>query len=142
MTESDVDEKARKAAEKEAERERKAAEKAIEKERKAAERAAEKERKAAEKQAEKERKAAEREANRMPEQNDVRMPKPGTSTRAVWDICDKISQTLKQAAPRAQVIEAGEEAGINRHTILTQYNRWRKFHGVEGRVTAPQKEAS
>ena len=126
---------------------------AAEKEAKAAARAAEKEAKAqaaaeakAQKEAERAAKIAEKEAaklaritEREPEQNGMRRPKPGTKTRAIWDLCDQLSTELQRPVAIAELRAALPE-GTNENTIRTQYAFWRKFFGITGRVEAPKDE--
>lgn len=82
-------------------------------------------------------KAEAKEASKMPEQNGVRMPRPGSKTRFVWDVATKISEDSGTPATRKDVVAECEKEGINMHTILTQYSQWRKFHGIVGRVVEP-----
>lgn len=67
--------------------------------------------------------------------NDVTRPKAGTKTGQVWEIADRISGELGEAAPRREVMEQGVAAGVNGSTVATQYGRWRKYHGL---VTPPR----
>lgn len=162
-------EKAAKLAEKEAEKARKAEEAAARKAEREAEVAARKAEKEAEKARQKEERelaklaekeakehAAEeakaaREANRMPEQNGIRRPKAETSCGRAWSIFDGISNAKGAPAAIREALEQGVSEGLNDTTIKTQYARWRKFHGITGRVeaestaeaeTAPTTEAS
>lgn len=108
---------------------------------KAAERAVAKEEKRLEKEAAKAAKQAEKEANRMREQNGIREPKPSTICGQVWAIATEISENLGQPAPIKLVLEEAAKFELATATVKTQYARWRKFHGIEGRVTAPSDEA-
>ena len=126
---------------------------AAEKEAKAAARAAEKEAKAqaaaeakAQKEAERAAKLAEKEAaklarvtEREPEQNGMRRPKPGTKTRAIWDLCDQLSTELQRPVAIAELRDAVPE-GTNENMMRSQYAYWRKFFGITGRVEAPKNE--
>ena len=126
---------------------------AAEKEAKAAARAAEKEAKAqaaaeakAQKEAERAAKLAEKEAaklarvtEREPEQNGMRRPKPGTKTRAIWDLCDQLSKELQRPVAIAELRDAVPE-GTNENMMRSQYAYWRKFFGITGRVEAPKDE--
>lgn len=127
-------------AAKQAEREAKKAAAEAEKEAKKAEReAAKAEReaaKAAKEQAKADAKAA-REANRQPEQNGIRRPGPEGMCGQVWGLADSLSQQLGQAVPIANLLEAGVAAGLNPSNIRTEYARWKKFHGLSGRITLP-----
>lgn len=66
-------------------------------------------------------------------QNDVTRPKAGTKTGRVWEIADAQSAKLEKPAPRKGVIEECMSEDINSATAATQYGRWRKYHGLEGR---------
>lgn len=138
-------------AAKQAEREAKKAAAEVEKEVKKAEREAAKQAKidakaaavaereaakAAKEQAKADAKAA-REANRQPEQNGIRRPGPEGLCGRVWGLADRLSQELGQAVPIANLLEAGVAAGLNPSNIRTEYARWKKFHGLSGRITLP-----
>lgn len=76
---------------------------------------------------------------KMPSQNGVTRPKPGTATGRVWEIADELSEAAGTPAPRGEVLKAFEAEGGNAATGATQYGRWRKFHGL-GRYAAPAGE--
>lgn len=102
------------------------------------------EEKAAKKAEEKALKDAEKlkaaEANKMPEQNGVRRPKPATACGRCWALFDQISgETGAPATISAAMALAGD---LNEDTVRTQYARWRKFHGVVGRLVDPAAEAA
>lgn len=109
---------------------------------KAAERAVAKEQKAAEKEAAKAAKQAEKEASRTRVQNDVREPKADTICGQIWAMATEISENLGQPAPISMVLKEAAKFELATATVKTQYARWRKFHGVEGRVTAPVTETA
>lgn len=69
------------------------------------------------------------------EQNGVVRPMKDGATKRVWEIADSFSKRNK-VATRAQVLEKGLAEGLNQSTITTQYGRWRKYHGIEGRLAA------
>jgi hypothetical protein len=115
--------KAEKAAAKKAEKEAAAKAKADAKE-------AEKAKKEAEKKA-----AAE--AQKQPEQNDVRRPKPDTLCGKAWAAYDAISAKNGAPATIKEAIAALKGTVDAEATVRTQYARWRKFHGISGRVAAP-----
>lgn len=69
------------------------------------------------------------------EQNGVVRPKTGTKTGRVWEIADELSKKAKKPASRKAVLEKTNGEGINSATAATQYGRWRKYHGLEGRGT-------
>lgn len=97
----------------------------------------EKARKDAEKLAEAERKKAEKEAKKEPEQNGVRKPSAGGLCRAAWDIFDAASTALGSCTPISYVMPASLARGLNEANIKAEYARWKKFHGIEGRVEIP-----
>jgi len=68
----------------------------------------------------------------MPMQNNVRRPKPDTSTGRVWQIADQISAEAGRPAYRSEVLEIFVGEGGNPSTGATQYGRWCKFHGLVG----------
>lgn len=120
-------------------REEAAAKKAAQEEEKA-KRKAEREAKAKEREEEKARKAAEREANRMPEQNGIRRPKPDTLCGKAWGLADSLSEKFGQPTPIKELLEAAKAEGLNEGNVKAEYARWRKFHGVTGRVSLPKAE--
>lgn len=131
-----------KAAEKEQIKEAKLAEKEqlkqakqAEKEAKLAERAAKK----AAKEAAAEAKKAEKEANRMPTQNGITRPRPHTLCGQVWAICEEVSNQLGRPLGAAELREACEGKGFNESNIKIEYARWKKFHGLSGRLGAPKE---
>jgi hypothetical protein len=83
-------------------------------------------------------KVAERENSRMPEQNGVRRPKADTLCGKAWGIADKLSASLGQPVPIANLLEATTAEGLNEGNVKAEYARWRKFHGVTGRVALPK----
>ena len=131
--EAKAKEKAEKAAAAKEAKEKAAAAKEADKAEREAKKLAEKEAK----DAAKAEKAAAKEANKMPEQNGIRRPKPNTETGKVWALADSISANLGQPTPIANLLADGQAQGLNDSTIRTQYNRWRVFHGITGRVLAP-----
>lgn len=150
-TQEQLDAEAAASAQKQAEKEAKAAAAAEAKAAKDAERAAKKAAAEAEKEAKKaEREAAKaakeqakldakaaKEASRQPEQNGIRRPGPEGLCGQVWGLADKLSQELGQAVPIANLLEDGAAAGLNPSNIRTEYARWKKFHGLTGRITLP-----
>lgn len=66
--------------------------------------------------------------------NGITRPKEGSTTRKVWDIADRLG------ADRAGVLKEAAKRNINPATATTQYGKWRKYHGMEGR-TAVKKAA-
>ena len=106
--------------------------------RKADEKAAEKARKEAEKA---EAKAA-REAARMPEQNGIRRPKPDTLCGKAWGIFDSVSQKNGAPASIGESMELAKADGLNEANVRAEYARWRKFHGITGRIESPKAETT
>jgi len=112
--------------------------------RKAEEKAAEKARKEAEKAEAKAKREAEaaREANRMPEQNGIRRPKPGTLCGKAWGIFDSVSQKNGAPASIGESMELAKADGLNEANVRAEYARWRKFHGITGRIESPKAETT
>ena len=165
-TQEQLDAEARKQAEKEAkaaaaaeakaakqaEREAKKAAVEAEKAAKKAEREATKQAEAAAKEAAKaEREAAkaakeqakanakaEREANRSVKQNGIAVPKKGTVGDVLWTLFAKESEKLGQAVSIKRVKELVLELGleIKPASVLAGYARWKKFHGLTGRISS------
>ena len=142
-------EKARKEAEKaeaKAKREAEAAEKKAAKEaQKAQEKADREAKKAAEKAAKEQAKAdakAAKEANRMPEQNGIRRPKPDTLCGKAWGIFDSVSQKNGAPASIGESMELAKADGLNEANVRAEYARWRKFHGITGRIESPKAETT
>lgn len=118
--------KAQEKAAKEAEKKAKADAKAQEKAKREADAKAKADKKAADKAA--------KEAAKQPKQNDITRPAPDTKTGTVWKLADELSKKRGSPVAIADLMTAGQAAGINDATIRTQYARWRKFHEVAGRV--------
>jgi membrane protein involved in colicin uptake len=129
--------KAQKAAEKaaaKAEKEAAAAEaKAAAKAEREAQRAAAAEAKAAEK------KAAKAEREPAPEQNGVRAYKPGTIGGNLWAAFNAASNELNRPVSFAEAQQAVVTHGVAAvpASVRAGYARWKKFHGLSGRITAP-----
>lgn len=75
----------------------------------------------------------------MPEQNGITQPKAGTSCAAIWDKANAMSSEIGKPVAVGDLMKVLVAEGYNEATIKTQYARWRKFHGVEGRI---ESEAS
>ena len=71
---------------------------------------------------------------KMPEQNGVRQPRPGTNCAKIWDLAAKMSDERNAPVAVGDLLEVAEAQGFAAATVKTQYARWRKFHGIEGRV--------
>lgn len=129
-------------AEAKAKREQEAADKKAAKEAEKAQKKADAEAKkaadkAAKEQAKLDAKAA-REANRMPEQNGIRRPKPDTLCGKAWGIFDSVSAKNGAPASIGESMELAKADGLNEANVRAEYARWRKFHGITGRVEAPK----
>lgn len=74
--------------------------------------------------------------------NGITRPKPGTKTCRVWEIADAQSANLGAPAPRKGVLEECVAEDLNSATAATQYGRWRKYHGLEGRGTEDEVPAA
>lgn len=78
----------------------------------------------------------------MPESNGVRQPRENTHCARIWTLATKMSTDAKATVAVGDLIEVATGEGYNEATIKTQYARWRKFHGIEGRVeSAKAREA-
>lgn len=124
--------KALKAQEREAAKAAKAAEKEAEKAAKLAAKEAEK--------AAKEAAKAAKAAAKMPEQNGVRRPKPEGLCGKAWAVFDEVS--AKNGAPAAikESLDVARTLGLNEGNVRAEYARWRKFHGITGRIASPKAE--
>lgn len=76
-----------------------------------------------------------KEAAKQPKQNDVRRPKPNTTTGKVWAVFDELSSKTGSPATIGDSLKQLANS-VPEATVRTQYARWRKFHGIVGR-TAP-----
>lgn len=83
-----------------------------------------------------------KEASKMPEQNGVRRPKPGTKCGDAWAVFDSISASNGAPASIAEALTQARSNGMNEGNVRAEYARWRKFHGITGRVVAPKAEAA
>lgn len=81
-----------------------------------------------------------KEALRQPEQNGIRRPGPDGKCGQIWGLADKLSEDLGQAVPISHLMEAGVPSGLNVSNIRTEYARWKKFHGLSGRITLTAAE--
>ena len=146
MTEKTAEQIAAEQAEAQRKADEKAAEKKAAKEaQKAQEKADREAKKAAEKAAKEQAKAdakAAREANRMPEQNGIRRPKPDTLCGKAWGIFDSVSQKNGAPASIGESMELAKADGLNEANVRAEYARWRKFHGITGRIESPKAETT
>lgn len=80
---------------------------------------------------------AAKEAAKAPEQNGVRQRSPDTNGGRVWALCNSLSEALGQPTPVKDVLEAGLAQDMNAANVRCEYSAWKKFHGIEGRVSKP-----
>ena len=83
---------------------------------------------------------------KMPEQNGVKRPKDGTLCGQAWKIFDDISAKNKQPCAISEALVVSTASNLNPSNVRAEYARWRKFHGIAGRVkplivAAPATEA-
>lgn len=95
--------------------------------------------KAAKEKADADAKAA-REANRMPEQNGIRRPKPDGLCGKAWAIFDTVSAKNGSPASIGESMDEAKKANLNEANVRAEYARWRKFHGVSGRIAPPKAD--
>jgi hypothetical protein len=88
-------------------------------------------------------KAAARAATKLPEQNGIRASKEGTIGAILWNLYSAASSTLGRpisfAEAEAEVTKAG--LAVVPASIRAGYARWKKFHGLSGRIAAPVAQA-
>jgi hypothetical protein len=87
-------------------------------------------------------KEAAKAARQMPSQNGVTRPSATGACGAAWEVFDAISAQKKLPATIKEALEIGRTRQLNESTIKTQYARWRKFHGIAGRLAEPAAEAA
>lgn len=78
-------------------------------------------------------------ANQMPIQNGIRHPKPATLCARAWAIADNMSSALGSPVPIKELLVETTAAGLNAGNVKTEYSRWRKFHGISGRIVSKQE---
>jgi hypothetical protein len=76
------------------------------------------------------------------QKNGISQPKPGGDCAAIWNIASTITAQKKRTATRAEVMEAALKKEFAEGTVATQYQRWKKFHGISGRVSDGSKPAA
>jgi hypothetical protein len=67
-------------------------------------------------------------------QNGVTRPADNTTCGKIWAAADEISVKQHGVAAIASVREHPALAGVNDHTIKTQYAKWRAFNNISGRL--------
>ena len=78
----------------------------------------------------------------MPEQNGIRRPKPDTLCGKAWGIFDSVSQKNGAPASIGESMELAKADGLNEANVRAEYARWRKFHGITGRIESPKAETT
>lgn len=81
------------------------------------------------------------ERERNEKANGVVRPAPDTKTGKVWSIADEMTKEQGTPAKRKDVLNECDAHGIAASTAATQYGRWRKFNGLEGRGEAEETTA-
>ena len=81
------------------------------------------------------------ERERNEKANGVVRPAPDTKTGKVWSIADEMTKEQGTVAKRKDVLNECDAHGIAASTAATQYGRWRKFNGLEGRGDAEETTA-
>lgn len=79
--------------------------------------------------------------NPQPEQNGIRRPKSGSKCGNAWDLFDSASTAKGAPVALAEVMPTALAQGQNESNVRVEYSRWRRFHGIVGRVT-PEKQAA
>lgn len=82
--------------------------------------------------------ASQPKATAMPETNGVRRPKPDTLCGKAWAIFDKVTKTSGSWASVGEALELAKIQGLNVGNVRAEYARWRKFHGITGRIARPK----
>lgn len=78
---------------------------------------------------------------RLPQQNGFTRPSPGSKTGVIWDIADRLTAEAGGThAQRKDVLAAvfAEYPETSQGTATTQYGRWRRYHGLQGRSLAAE----
>lgn len=115
---------------------KKEAEKAAKKAEKEAAAKAKADEKAAKEAAKAEAKAA-KEASKQVKQNGIALPKEGTIGHTLFTIFNEQSSKMGQPCDITSVIPLAEAKGVCLASIRAGYAKWKKFHGLSGRITAP-----
>lgn len=72
------------------------------------------------------------------EQNGVKRPSTGTICRDVWDALDKLRAKSNETPSFEDVRTLREKNGWQKNTAVTQYQRWKQFHGLMPRANADE----
>lgn len=71
----------------------------------------------------------------QPQQNGIRKPFKGTSSYEVWALADKLTAKLGSPTPIAPLLKKLVDCKhFNLNSVRNEYARWRKFHGISGRI--------
>lgn len=81
-------------------------------------------------------------ATRQPEQNGIRRPGAAGLCGQVWTMADDMSAKMGQPVPVVDLLESGLSKGMNPSNVRTEYARWKKFHGLTGRIVKPELAAA
>ena len=74
-------------------------------------------------------------------QNGIRRPKPEGKCGQAWAIFDAVSAKNGSPASIGESMEIAKADGQNEANVRAEYARWRKFHGLSGRIEDPAKVA-
>lgn len=75
----------------------------------------------------------------MPEQNGIRRPQSHTLCGQAWAVMDKLSAEKQGPVAINDLLIETNKAGLHPGNVKAEYARWRKFHGVTGRVVSQAK---
>lgn len=75
-----------------------------------------------------------KEAVKRINQNNVTRPISGTLCGQAWDLADNMSQAKGSPVAVADLLVETDKIGLNASNVKAEYSRWRKFHGIEGRI--------
>jgi len=74
------------------------------------------------------------------ERNGVRRPSIGSICREIWNVLDMLHGTKNEELTFKDVRDAMEAGGWQRNTAYTQFQRWKKFHGLMPRNPVEETE--
>lgn len=57
----------------------------------------------------------------------AKRPREGTASFAIWEKCDDLKSSVGLDQVKSLVLEWGEQQGLNKSTVRTQYGHWFKF---------------
>lgn len=67
-------------------------------------------------------------------QNGVTRPLSHTLCGRAWDMADAMSKAKGAPVAVADLLVETNKEGLNEANVKAEYSRWRKFHGVTGRI--------